>query len=151
MRRVRIQRASGRRGFTLLEVLMVIVIIGVLAAFVVPSFFGAGEKAKIDLTRALVQSGINGVLDLYKMRMGHYPTDDEGGLQALITPPDDEELAKKWYEPFIKEGTKLEDSWGSELIYSSPGEYNENTYDLSSPGPNGIEGDDDDITNWDQI
>lgn len=151
MRRVRIQRASGRRGFTLLEVLMVIVIIGVLAAFVVPNFFGASKGAKIDLTRALIKSGINGALDMYKMRMGHYPTDDEGGLDALINAPDDEELAKRWLEPFIKEGTKLEDAWQSDLIYSSPGEYNENSYDLSSPGPNMIEGDDDDITNWEQI
>ncbi len=151
MRRVRMQRASGRRAFTLLEVLMVVVIIGVLAALVVPNIFSAGKRAKIDLTQALIKSGINGALDMYKMRMGHYPTDDEGGLDALITPPDDEELAKRWLEPFIKEGSELKDAWGSDLIYSSPGEYRENSYDLSSPGPNMIEGDDDDITNWEQV
>jgi general secretion pathway protein G len=139
-----------RRAFTLLEVLMVIVIIGILAAFVVPNFFGAGERAKKDLTKALIESGVNGSLDMYKMHMGHYPREDEGGLQALVQAPDSEDLAAKWSGPYVKDGAKLKDAWGNDLIYSSPGQYNTNSYDLSSPGPNGSEGDEDDITNWKQ-
>ena len=63
---------------------------------------------------------------------------------------DDEELAEKWRGPYIKDGSKLKDAWGNDLVYESPGQYNENTYDLSSTGPNGQEGDDDDITNWEK-
>jgi general secretion pathway protein G len=144
-------RQSGlpRRAFTLLEVLMVVVIIGILAALVVPNFFGAQEGAKEDLTRALVDSGVNGTLDMYRMHMGRYPTTDEG-LAALIEEPDDEELAEKWRGPYLKEGAKLQDAWGHDLIYESPGQYNENTYDLSSPGKDGQEGTEDDITNWEK-
>lgn len=141
--------ALRRRAFTLLEVLMVVVIIGILAALVVPNLFGTLEGARIDTTRSTVESGFAGALDLYKMHMGHYPTTDEG-LAALLEKPDDDELAEKWRGPYLKEGTKLEDAWGNEFIYESPGQYNENSYDLSSPGPNGQEGDDDDIGNWEK-
>jgi len=138
-----------RGAFTLLEVLMVIVIIGILAAFVVPSFFGAQEGAQIDLTKALIGSGINGTLDMYRMHMGRYPESDEG-LAALVEPPEDEELAEKWRGPYVKDGSKIKDAWGNDLIYESPGQYNEDGYDLSSPGPDGQEDTDDDITNWEK-
>ncbi len=138
-----------RRAFTLLEVLMVVVIIGILAALVVPNLFETLEGAKIDTTKATVNSGFNGMLDLYKMHMGQYPTTDEG-LAALIEEPDDEELVEKWRGPYLKEGTKMQDAWDNDFIYESPGQYNEKSYDLSSPGPNGQEGDDDDITNWEK-
>lgn len=149
MKRKQRRTAIRRRAFTLLEVLMVVVIIGILAALVVPNFFGAQEGAKIDLTKALIDSGVNGTLDMYRMHMGRYPTTDEG-LAALVEQPDDEELAEKWRGPYIKDGSKLKDAWGNDLVYESPGQYNENTYDLSSTGPNGQEGDDDDITNWEK-
>ena len=137
-------------AFTLLEVLMVVVIIGILAALVVPNFFGASEGAKIDLTKALIESGVNGTLDLYRLHMGHYPRSDEGGLAALVEAPDDDELAEKWRGPYVKDGAKLKDTWGNDLIYESPGEINEDSYDLSSAGPNEQEGDEDDITNWEK-
>jgi len=142
-------RAVGRRAFTLLEVLMVVVIIGILAALVVPNFFGAQEGAKIDLTRALIESGINGTLDMFRMHMGRYPTTDEG-LAALVEPPEDEEEAQKWRGPYVKDGSKIKDAWGNDLIYECPGQYNEDTYDLSSPGPDGQPDTDDDITNWEK-
>jgi len=146
----RMDRRMTRRGaFTLLEVLMVVVIIGILAALVVPNFFGASEGAKEDLTRATITSGINGTLDLFRMHVGRYPTTDEG-LAALMKAPDDPELAKKWRGPYIKEGAKLRDAWGNELRYESPGSYNQSTYDLSSAGKNGQFGDDDDVTNWER-
>jgi general secretion pathway protein G len=149
MKRKSSKSALRRRAFTLLEVLMVVVIIGILAALVVPNLFGTLEGARIDTTKSTVESGFNGMLDLYKMHMGHYPTTDEG-LAALVEQPEDDELAEKWRGPYLKEGTKLEDAWGHEFNYESPGQYNENSYDLSSPGPNGQEGDDDDITNWEK-
>jgi len=147
-RRIR-KTAVSRRAFTLLEVLMVVVIIGILAALVVPNFFGAQEGAKKDLTQALIDSGVNGTLDMYRMHMGRYPTTDEG-LAALVEAPDDDELAEKWRGPYVKDGSKLKDAWGNELIYESPGQYNETMYDLSSPGQDNQEGTDDDVTNWEK-
>jgi general secretion pathway protein G len=144
-----LNKAALRQAFTLLEVLMVVVIIGILAALVVPNFFGASEDARIRLSKALIESGINGTLDLYRLHMGQYPTTDEG-LAALVERPDDDELAEKWAGPYVKDGSKIKDAWGHDLIYESPGQYNENSYDLSSPGPDGQEGTDDDITNWEK-
>jgi len=138
-----------RRAFTLLEVLMVVVIIGILAALVVPNLFGTLEGARIDTTKSTVESGFNGTLDLYRMHMGRYPTTDEG-LAALVEKPDDDELAEKWRGPYLKEGTKLQDAWNNDFIYESPGQVNEESYDLSSAGPDGQEGTDDDITNWEK-
>ena len=72
------------RRLPLLEVLMVVAIIGLLAAFVVPRLFGTRDKAQIDLTQATVDKGLNGVLDMYKLHMGHYPREDDEGLIALV-------------------------------------------------------------------
>ncbi len=143
----RVVRRTRRRAFTLLEVLMVVVIIGLLAAFVVPNFFGTETKTKINLSTALVKSGINGTLDRYRLDMGHYPTTEEG-LIALVQKPDNEEDAKKWAGPYVKAATDLKDSWGTDLIYKCPGEYNSDGYDLSSAGPDRQPGTDDDIGNW---
>ena len=102
MKRKLKRSGPGRRAFTLLEVMIVVVIIGLLAAFVVPDLFRTQEGAKEDLTKALIDSGINGTLDMYRMHMGRYPSTDEG-LAALIEEPDDEELAEKWRGPYVKE------------------------------------------------
>jgi general secretion pathway protein G len=143
------QRAARRvRAFTLLEVLMVVVIIGLLAAFVAPQFFKAGDRARIDLAQAAVTSGMNGALDLYKAHVGRYPQSDEGGLQLLLEEPEDEELAEKWSGPYLKRAQDLLDPWQNEWIYECPGEYNEGSYDLSSAGQDGESGTDDDIKNW---
>lgn len=135
-----------RRAFTLLEVLMVIVILGVLAALIIPQFRGVEVRAKTDLTKVLIKSGLASPLETFRMHVGRYPTTDEG-LAALLEAPDDEEIAEKWSGPYVGDSS-LKDAWGNDLIYTSPGEYNENSYDLSSPGPNAAEGDDDDIKNW---
>jgi general secretion pathway protein G len=138
------------RAFTLLELLMVIVIIGLLAVFVAPSFFGAGEKAKVDLTRAKIDSGLGGTLNTYRAHVGHFPTEEEGGLKALMQKPDNEDVAKKWGGPYIEKLIDLQDAWQRDLVYRSPGQYNEKGYDLSSPGPDMQEGTEDDITNWEK-
>ncbi len=141
--------ALRRRAFTLLEVLMVVVIIGILAALIVPNLIGTLKGVEEDTTRVMIESGLKTPLNLYRMHMGHFPTSDEG-LAALVEAPDDDELAEKWRGPYVEDGSKLKDAWGNEFIYESPGQYNEDRYDLSSPGPNGQEGDDDDITNWEK-
>ncbi len=138
------------RAFTLLELLMVIVIIGLLAAFVAPNFFGAEGKAKKDLTQAKIDSGLGGALKMYRAHVGHYPTEEEGGLKALTQKPDNEDVAKKWAGPYVDKVTDLQDAWGNELIYRSPGQYNETSFDLASPGEDGQEGTDDDLVNWEK-
>jgi general secretion pathway protein G len=123
---------------------MVVVIIGLLAAFVVPNFIGTGEGVKIDLTQAAINGTLTDALNMYRTHMGVYPTTDDG-LLALVQPPEDDELALKWRGPYIDEDG-LKDLWGNDYIYEYPGEYNENGFDLSSPGP--TDDDEDDITNW---
>lgn len=139
------------RAFTLLEVLMVVVIIGLLAAFVVPSFFGAGEAAKTKLAEAAVapNGGLPNALKMFRMAVGRYPTTDEG-LKVLYQPPDEEEAAKKWKSgggPFIEDPGGLNDPWGRPYVYVCPGRYNTESFDLSSLGPDGQESDDD-LRNW---
>ncbi|MEW6250315.1 MAG: type II secretion system major pseudopilin GspG [Planctomycetota bacterium] len=141
---------KARRAFTLLEVLMVVVIIGLLAAFVAPQFFGAGDRAKKDLARAAVDSGLSGTLDLYKVHMGEYPTSDGGGLKLLLERPDDEEQAKKWEGPYLKKAANLKDPWEHDWLYECPGRVNTTSYDLGSAGPDGQEGTEDDITNYER-
>lgn len=141
------QAKQIRRAFTLLEVLMVVAIIGLLAAFVVPNLFGARDTAQIQLVQSTVDRGMNGALDLYKTHMGRFPREDDGGLMALVEEPDDDEEGKNWHGPYLKP-EDLQDSWGNDFIYECPGTYNENGYDLSSAGPDGETGTDDDIKNW---
>ena len=141
------RRTRSRAAFTLLEVLMVVAIIGLLAAFVVPQLFRTQGVAQRDLEQATVDKGFGGALDLYKLHMRRYPTEDDGGLLALVEPPEDEEEEKRWAGPYLKPD-QLRDSWGTDYIYESPGEYNQDSYDLSSAGPDRDPNSDDDIKNW---
>jgi general secretion pathway protein G len=144
-----------RRGpaFTLIEVLLVAGILALLAAFAIPKLFGQAEKAKIDLARAAI--GRNGPvgkgLESYKWDMGKYPDTDEG-LAALYRPKRIN-AEDRYGGPYMEgpyEG--LKDPWGNPFEYRSPGDINEDEYDLWSRGPDrnddgGKEGSDD-IKNW---
>ena len=123
---------TGAKGFTLLEILVVISIIGVLAAFIVPNVIGQGEKAKADLARANM-AAIANALDMYKLDNNKYPTSDQG-LLALVEKPSD---ARNW-NPAGYLGKVPEDPWGNEYVYLSPGI--EGPYDLLSFGADGSEG-----------
>lgn len=149
MKRKLRMRGFRRRAFTLLEVLMVVVILGILAALVVPNLFGTLRGAREDATKTIIESGLKTPLNLYRMHMGRFPDSDEG-LAALVEPPDDEEEAKKWRGPYVEDVSKLKDAWGNDFIYESPGRVNEDRYDLSSPGADGQPDTDDDITNWEK-
>ncbi len=150
MRQTKKLARSHKRAFTLLEVLMVVVILGLLAAFVVPNFFGAQRRAEEDLASAAVTGSIPSALKMYRMHMGRYPGEDDGNLMALVEKPEDEEEAEKWAGPYIEDAEQLKDPWGHEYVYEYPGTYNEDGFDLYSIGPDGSEGTDDDIKNWEE-
>ena len=146
-------------GFTLIEILLVIVIImmlaGALVVFVLPQQKGAEKNT----TRIMLQQVAN-ALDTYRMNLGHYPTEQEGGLDALLKKPtfESESMGEKWLGPYLKAGTSLEDPWGHTIRYelndattssggnTSDAEKNGGLpYKLFSSGPDGQPDTDDDI------
>lgn len=132
-------RALVRRAFTLIELLLVMVILAILAAVVVPKFTGRTEQART--TRAIADiATLKGALSQYEIDNGHYPSESEGGLRALVEKPGD--LAT-WKHSYID---KLPaDPWTHDFIYRQPGNGGKD-YDLLSGGPDGHEGGGDDIT-----
>lgn len=134
-----------RRGFTLLEIMLVVGILAMLALFVVPALTGTQDKIKKDTARAMVgpRGEIGQALGRYKLSMGNYP---EKLIHLLERPDDVEEDDERWYK-FI-EDTDFKDPWGQELIYTFPGEVMEDGYDLVSKGPDLKEGTEDDIANY---
>jgi len=148
LHRRRVLRAAG---FTLIEILLVIVIIlmlaGALVVFVLPQQEGAEKN-----TTRLLLSQVESSLDMYRLNLGRYPTEEEGGLGALLVKPnyENERLGEKWQGPYLKRGTKLEDAWGNKLRYelvdrtlteskSGP------AYKLFSVGPDGQPDTEDDV------
>ena len=129
-------------GFTLIELLSVLIILTTLAAIVVPKFARRSEQARVTAARTDI-SNLEVALDAFEIDTGRFPTTAEG-LQALLAPPAN---ALDWNGPYIKRGIPT-DPWGSPYIYRYPGQYNTMGYDLSSLGPNGQEGGEDDIVNW---
>jgi len=132
-----------QRGFTLLEVMVVIVILGIIASMVVPNLMGNKEQADRQKVVVDIQQLENG-LDLYKLNNGRYPTTEQG-LQALVTQPTSEPIPRSFPEGgFIKRLPK--DPWGSEYQLASPGEMG--LIDVFSMGPDLTAGTEDDIGNW---
>ncbi len=136
-------RNTRHAGFTLLELLVVMVIIGLLAGYVGPRFFSQIGKSEVKAARAQID-GLEKALDQYRLDNGRYPTTEEG-LKALTERPS---TAIKWSGPYLKKAVPL-DPWERPYIYKAPGEHGE--YDLSSLGKDGQPGGSDeaaDITNW---
>lgn len=130
------RRNKCKRGaFTLVELLVVILIISMLAAFVAPRGFKALSKAKKDLARPKMAI-IEGALGRFRFDCGRLPDDSEG-LEALLVPPAD--LEEKWNGPYLKQ-SELLDPWENPYIYVSEGEYNPGSFDLISLGADGQEG-----------
>ena len=143
-----LKRRRSNRGFTLIEILLVLLIISILAALTVPNFVGQGEKAKRSAAKAEIEANLGTALDLYELDNGKYPTTDQG-LQALISQPTAAPAPKAWKGPYLKKKKVIpKDPWGNDYVYAAPGTHNTNEYDLSSYGPDGVESADD-IVNWD--
>jgi len=138
-----LQSQLRRAGFTLVEMLLVLVILAVLAAIVIPKFSGRTQQAKVTAAQSQISS-IETALDAFEVDNGFYPT-GSGGLAALVDQPAN---APSWKGPYLKKGVPL-DPWGNAYIYTCPGKNNPSSYDLMSMGPDGRAGGEDDITNWD--
>lgn len=136
----RLKRGSIR-GFTLIELMLVVIIIGALVAMVMPRLAGRGEQARVAAAKADIQTNIATALKLYELDNGSFPTTDEG-LNALLSKP---ASAASWNGPYLER--KPFDPWGREYKYKSPGEHRPADYDLYSLGKDGIENDDD-VRNW---
>ncbi len=142
------KKLTDTSGFTLIELMVVMVILGILASMIVPRIMDRPEEAR--RTKAAVDIGaLSQALQLYKLDNGKYPTTDQG-LQALVDPPSVGRLAKKWRKGGYLDKTKVPmDPWDYDFIYISPGLHGD--FDLMSYGPDGEPGGEDldaDINSW---
>ena len=124
-----------RSGFTLIEILVVITIIGLVMAFAASRIFGQGDEAKSRLAKAQIAE-IGGKLDLLKLDVGRYPTTGEG-LKALLQNPGG---MNNWTGPYVQKEEQIKDPWSRDFVYTSPGQ--RGAYDIVSLGADGKEGGD---------
>ena len=147
MKKVR-QKKNTQAGFTLIELMVVIVILGLLAGVIIPRFMGETDKAKVATTKMQIAS-LESALKIYKLDNGSYPSTEQG-LQALVESPTAGNLPKNWRKGgYLEKGKVPKDPWKNDYIYICPGSHGD--FDLSSYGADGEpggEGFDKDINNW---
>ncbi|WP_281559277.1 type II secretion system major pseudopilin GspG [Thalassomonas sp. RHCl1] len=138
-----LHKAKKARGFTLLEVMVVIVILGILASMVVPNLMGSQERANVQKAVSDINA-LETSLSMYKMDNYNYPSTDQG-LEALVTETDIEPLPRRFPEDgYVKR--LPQDPWGNDYQLLNPGE--QGKMDVFSMGPDGEVGTEDDIGNW---
>ena len=136
---------NGRNAFTLIELMLVIVIIGSLAAMVVPRLATRLKSSQTDIARADIKGNLSLALRLYAVdNNGDYPTSEQG-LEALLAKPTSPPVPENWKGPYLEQ--KPVDPWKHPYVYRYPGSHPPYDYDLLSLGPDGKESEDD-ITNW---
>lgn len=140
---------NRQAGFTLIELMVVIVILGLLAGLILPRFIGQSDTAKQQAARtqmALLESA----LKLYKLDNGSYPTTEQG-LKALVEPPTVGNLPKNWRKGgYLEKGKLPKDPWKNDFVYVAPGAHSD--FDITSLGADGEAGGEDvdkDLNNWD--
>jgi general secretion pathway protein G len=134
-----------KNGFTLIELMIVVIIIAALAAMVVPRLAGRSEQAKVAVAQADVNSNIAMALKLYELDNGSFPTTTQG-LNALIAQPAAGAQSSNWSGPYLEKSPI--DPWGKVYQYKCPGSHHPAGYDLFSMGKDGMTGTDDDVGNW---
>jgi general secretion pathway protein G len=143
------KQLTNKRGFTLIEIMVVIVILALLAALVGPKIMGRTDDAKVQTTKTQIRN-LESALKLYKLDNGVYPSTEQG-LNSLVTAPTVGVLPKNFKEGGYLESKNVpKDGWGNDFLYVSPGEHGD--YDLYSYGADGAKGGDGknaDISSWD--
>jgi general secretion pathway protein G len=143
---MKLSHARRRSGaFTLIEIMVVVIVLGILAATIIPKFMTTAQDAKISAAKASVAE-LESALERYQIHMDRYPTTEEG-LKALVEAPSGDD--KKWRGPYVK--MVRPDPWGNPFQYRSPGVHGKSGFDLWSRGADGAdggEGDAADIGNW---
>ena len=136
---------KGSRGFTLIEIMVVVVILGILAATIIPQFIGTTHDAKVGAAKSNIAE-LENSLERFHIHLDRYPTTEEG-LKALVEAPSSED--KHWRGPYIK--MLRADPWGNPFQYRYPGVHHSSSFDLWSKGADGAdggEGEGADIGNW---
>ncbi|HEY5234391.1 MAG TPA: type II secretion system major pseudopilin GspG [Verrucomicrobiae bacterium] len=133
-------------GFTLVEIMVVVVVIGILASIIIPQFIGTASDAKIAAAKGTV-SELDAAVERFYVQLDRYPTTEEG-LKVLVDPPTGDD-AKQWRGPYIKQ--LRNDPWGNPYQYVNPGTHHPTSFDIWSRGKDGVdagEGENADIGNW---
>ena len=136
--------ATRQRGFTLVEMLLVLVILATLAAVVVPKFAGRAKQAKVTAAKSQI-SNLEIAIDSFEIDMGYFPKAGND-LRDLVAEPNSNNV-RDWHGPYLKKGIPR-DPWGNDYVYNYPAKMNIGSYDIYSGGPDMKTGTDDDITNW---
>ncbi len=131
----------SEKGFSLIELIVVLVILGLLAAVVGPRVYDKLAKGKEQIAKIQIKE-LEGALQLFSFDVGRYPTTSEG-LEALIHNPGSMD---SWKSPYLNKAELPKDPWGKPYLYRSPGQHGD--FDLLSYGPDGVEGGEDDVVSW---
>ena len=131
---------GNNKGFTIIEILVVIVILGILGTLLVPKFLDKPDEARVTKAKMDIRA-IESALKIYKLENGVYPTTNQG-LQALVEKPDTDPVPRNWKKGGYMEATNMKDPWDNDYIYRSPGD-DDRDYEIISYGADGEEGGED--------
>jgi general secretion pathway protein G len=139
-----LRQVRGDDGFTLLELLVVLAIMGLLAAIIAPQVLKYLGSSRTQTAKVQIQN-VGAALELYRLDVGHYPTQDEGLAATLAAPPS----AAGWNGPYLVKRSALIDPWGQPYLYRNPGKHGEvDIYSLGSDKAEGGSGEAADVGNW---